>query len=105
MRPLGFGQRVCAAQRDAAPGLRLCWRSMVELVHGMARDDLPALSALEMRVLAADGGRLKLEWGVLRDRAGQGADDFLWWDGGQLLGFAGLYAFEPPVVEIAGMVD
>jgi ribosomal protein S18 acetylase RimI-like enzyme len=60
---------------------------------------------LEKRVVEADGGRLKLEWGVLQTRGGQRVEDVLWWDGDQLLGFVGLYAFGAPTVEIAGMVD
>ncbi len=55
--------------------------------------------------MAADGGRLKLEWGVLRTRAGRDVDDLLWWQDDRLLGFLGLYAFAPPDLEIAGMVD
>jgi ribosomal protein S18 acetylase RimI-like enzyme len=66
---------------------------------------LNALADLERHVIAADGGRLKLEWGVLRSRAGQDVEDLLWWDGNRLLGFLGLYAFGPPTLEIAGMVD
>lgn len=59
---------------------------------------------MEARVVRADGGRLKLEWGILRAREGRIVEDFLWWEDDQLLGFLGLYAVKPPTVEIAGMV-
>jgi ribosomal protein S18 acetylase RimI-like enzyme len=80
-------------------------RSVVKLALGLSRRDLRALAELEERVVAADGGRLKLEWGVLRARDGKAVQDFLWWEGDRLLGFLGLYAFGGPTVEIAGMVD
>ena len=78
---------------------------MIELARGLSPGDLRELAELEARVLAADGGRLKLEWRVLRSRAGQDVEDVLWWEEDRLLGFLGLYSFEAPTVEIAGMVD
>src|ERR1700683_90443 len=78
---------------------------MVQLARGLSDDDLQAVAELERRTVAADGGRLKLEWGVLRARAGQDVEDFLWWEDERLLGFLGLYAFGAPTLEIAGMVD
>jgi ribosomal protein S18 acetylase RimI-like enzyme len=77
---------------------------MIELARGLSPRDLRDLAALERRALAADGGRLKLEWQVLRARAGQDVEDVLWWEDNRLLGFLGLYAFGAPTVEIAGMV-
>ena len=56
-------------------------------------------------MVAADGGRLKLEWGTLRARSGDRVEDLLWWDGDRLAGFLGLYSFGAPAVELAGMVD
>jgi ribosomal protein S18 acetylase RimI-like enzyme len=78
---------------------------MLELTRCLTAPALRALAALEARVLAVDGGRLKLEWGVLRARAGDDVEDFLWWQGDRLLGFLGLYAFGPATLEITGMVD
>jgi ribosomal protein S18 acetylase RimI-like enzyme len=78
---------------------------MLELARGLSPGGLSALVALERRVVAADGGRLKLEWGVLRRRVGKDVEDFLWWEGDRLLGFLGLYAFGVADLEIAGMVD
>jgi ribosomal protein S18 acetylase RimI-like enzyme len=66
---------------------------------------LAAVADLERRVVAADGGRLKLEWGTLRARSGERVEDLLRWDGDRLVGFLGLYAFGAPTVELAGMVD
>jgi ribosomal protein S18 acetylase RimI-like enzyme len=78
---------------------------VLELARGLSTRALRALAELEMRTIAADGGRLKLEWGVLNARSGRDIEDLLWWDGDRLLGFLGLYAFGPATVELAGMVD
>ncbi|TQS40007.1 GNAT family N-acetyltransferase [Cryptosporangium phraense] len=77
---------------------------MLESIRGLPDQVLSAIAALEQRVVAADGGRLKLEWGRLRSRSGDRVEDFLWWDGDRLVGFAGLYGFGD-TVEVAGMVD
>ncbi len=55
-------------------------------------------------MVSADGGRLKLEWGVLRDRPRDATRDFLWLEDDQPIGFLGLYAFGSGTIEIAGMV-
>jgi ribosomal protein S18 acetylase RimI-like enzyme len=78
---------------------------MMELARGLSSHDLRAVAELERRALDVDGGRLKLEWGVLKARSGDQVEDVLWWEDDQLRGFLGLYAFGGPVVEIAGMVD
>jgi ribosomal protein S18 acetylase RimI-like enzyme len=77
---------------------------VLELAHGLKPAALDAIADLERRVIEADGGRLKLEWGVLRSRSGRQVEDLLWWDGGRLLGFLGIYAFGAPTVELTGMV-
>lgn len=66
---------------------------------------LDAIAGLERRVIGHDGGRLKLEWGRLRRRRAEYAEDVLAWEGKRLVGFAGLYGPGAPSVEIAGMVD
>jgi ribosomal protein S18 acetylase RimI-like enzyme len=71
----------------------------------LSRRQLEALATLESRVVGADGGRLKLEWGVLRDRPPGAIRDFLWLENDRALGFMGLYAFASSRIEIAGMVD
>jgi ribosomal protein S18 acetylase RimI-like enzyme len=78
---------------------------VLELAAGLPTRSLHALANLERRTIEADGGRLKLEWGVLGSRGGGAVEDLLWWDGGELRGFLGLYAFGAPKVELAGMVD
>ena len=78
---------------------------MLTLARGLTPVDLQAIAELEARTVGVDGGRLKLEWGVLSTRAGRDVEDLLWWDGDKLLGFLGLYAFAPPTAELAGMVD
>ena len=78
---------------------------MLDLAHGLSPRALAELAELERRTVAADGGRLKLEWATLRGRSGERVEDILWWDGGRLVGFLGLYAFGFPTVELAGTVD
>lgn len=78
---------------------------MVELSTGLSAVALDAIADLERRVVAADGGRLKLEWDALRHRSGQDVEDVLWWDGERLLGFLGIYSHGAPTLELAGMVD
>ncbi|HWF73261.1 MAG TPA: GNAT family N-acetyltransferase [Solirubrobacteraceae bacterium] len=78
---------------------------MLELARGLSDGALSAIAALEQCTVAADGGRLKLEWSTLRRRSGRDIDDFLWWDAERLTGFLGLYAYGGPTLEIAGMVD
>lgn len=78
--------------------------AMLQEARGLTERELASIADLERRVVAADGGRLKLAWGTLRHRPGNQVDDWLWWEGGELVGFAGLYTFAPPL-ELAGMVD
>lgn len=77
---------------------------VLELSHGLSDHALGALADLEKRTLAADGGRLKLEWRVLQERPADKVQDVLWWADDQLLGFVGSYSFgrDP---ELTGMVD
>lgn len=56
-------------------------------------------------MVAVDGGRLKLEWGTLRQRVGKQGKDFLWREAERLLGFVGLYGFGGDTIEVTGMVD
>ncbi len=76
----------------------------VDEARGMTGTQLEAVADLERRVVAHDGGRLKLEWNTLRHRPAGEVNDLLVWDGGRLVGFCGLYVFgrEP---EVAGAVD
>lgn len=78
---------------------------MVELSTGLSAVALDAIADLERRVVAADGGRLKLEWNALRHRSGQDVEDVLWREGELLLGFLGIYSHGAPTLELAGMVD
>jgi len=78
---------------------------MIQQATGLNSTALEAIAGLERRVLAADGGRLKLEWGTLRNRPRDEVRDLLWWEDGQLLGFLGIYGSGRKVFEITGMVD
>lgn len=77
---------------------------MLEYARGLTASSLAAIDELERRVIAVDGGRLKLEWGTLRTRGDTQVQDVLWWEDGRLVGFAGLYSFGADV-EVTGMVD
>ena len=77
---------------------------MLERARGLSPHALRALAELERQVVEADGGRLKLEWGTLEARSGSQVEDLLWWQGEQLLGFLGLYAFGASCLELVGMV-
>jgi ribosomal protein S18 acetylase RimI-like enzyme len=76
---------------------------VLERAAGLSSRALTAIADLERRVIEADGGRLKLEWGTLRRRSGDGVEDLLWWEGDRLLGFLGLYGYGS-LLELAGMV-
>jgi ribosomal protein S18 acetylase RimI-like enzyme len=78
---------------------------VLSAAKGLTSADLAAIADLERRVIAHDGGRLKLEWGVLESRSGQQVDDLLWRADDQVVGFLGLYSFGPTDLEFAGMVD
>jgi ribosomal protein S18 acetylase RimI-like enzyme len=65
---------------------------------------LEAIAELERRVVEADGGRLKLEWGTLRCRSGDRVEDLMWWEDDRLRGFLGIYGFGSSL-ELAGMVS
>ena len=77
---------------------------MLRACTGLAEPDLAAIADLERRVVAHDGGRLKLAWPTLAQRAEQETNDLLWWEGAELVGFVGIYPFGS-VPELAGMVD
>jgi len=74
---------------------------VLEVTTQLGERELAAVHALEQVVVAHDGGRLKLEPTVLASGRIEAA---LLWDGQRLDGFAALYDFGPPDVEIAGMV-
>lgn len=76
---------------------------MLDRAAGLSSRALLAIADLERRVIEADGGRLKLEWGALRRRSGGSVEDLLWWEDDRLLGFLGLYGYGS-TLELAGMV-
>jgi len=78
---------------------------VLTLPRGLSPAELSAVVDLERRVLAVDGGRLKLELPTLRSRSGDRCEDVLAWQGDRLVGFLGTYAFGGATVELAGMVD
>lgn len=80
-------------------------RPVLERSLGLSDHARDAIAALESRCTEVDGGRLKLEWGVLARRDPSVVNDLLWWEGDTLVGFCGRYAFGSEVPEATGMVD
>ena len=78
---------------------------MLDQAHGLTDAALEAIEDLERRVLANDGGRLKLEWATLRTPPTNDVRALLWWEHDRLLGFLGIYGFGWPTLEMTGMVD
>ena len=78
---------------------------MLEQAHGLTDAALEAIADLERRVLATDGGRLKLEWATLRTPPTDDVRALLWSEHDRLLGFLGIYSFGWPTLELTGMVD
>jgi len=77
---------------------------MIETPPGLNQTQLAAIAELADQCVHADGGRLKLEWDVLRHRNPHRYEDLLWWDGEVLVGFCGRYAFPGSTTELSGMV-
>ncbi|MBE7187270.1 GNAT family N-acetyltransferase [Jatrophihabitans endophyticus] len=75
---------------------------MIDALNRLGPADLDRLARLERRVVAADGGRLKLEWPLLRSRADGGTNELVVRRARSMIGFAGIYAFG--ALEIAGAV-
>jgi ribosomal protein S18 acetylase RimI-like enzyme len=73
-------------------------------VRGLTVSQRDAIADLERRVVASDGGRLKLEWPTLERRSADRVEDLLWWQHDRLVGYLGLYGFGS-TPEVAGMVD
>jgi len=71
---------------------------------GLTPEDLRAIEDLAAACVAVDGGRLKLERGVLQSRPQDRVNDFLWMGEHGLVGFLGLYGDRPDQAEICGMV-
>ncbi len=66
--------------------------------------ELEAVARLEAACFEADGGRLKLEWNVLRNRPAGTTSDFVWVVDGEVVGFIGIYQWMPISLEVCGMV-
>ncbi|HWD68929.1 MAG TPA: GNAT family N-acetyltransferase [Solirubrobacteraceae bacterium] len=78
---------------------------MIERSCGLNDSALEAIAGLERRVVAADSGRLKLEWGTLRSRPADEVRDLLAWEDNRLVGFLGIYGHSWKHLELTGMVD
>jgi len=71
---------------------------------GLGPEDLRAIEDLARDCVAVDGGRLKLEFGILQSRPSGQVNDFLWIGPEGLVGFLGVYGFRSDQVELCGMV-
>ncbi len=71
---------------------------------GLPPEDLRAIEELATACVAVDGGRLKLEYGILQSRPPEQVNDFLWIAERDLIGFLGIYGYRSDQAEICGMV-
>lgn len=72
--------------------------------QGLTPAELAEIEDLAALCNARDGLDLKLIWSALRTRPHDRTNDFLYYDNGMLVGFAGLFNFNPKEAEINGMV-
>lgn len=70
---------------------------------GLTDEQLTAIGDLEDLCNQADGLSLKFNPNMLRDRAENQANDFLYYDDAQLIGYLALYSFNTREVEISAM--
>jgi ribosomal protein S18 acetylase RimI-like enzyme len=73
-------------------------------VKGLAQTELAAIEQLAHLCNAHDGLDLKINRESLRTRPQDQVNDFLYYEHDTLVGFLGLYAFNPQEGEISGMV-
>lgn len=78
---------------------------MLELATGLSSQALQAIAGLEQEVIAADGGRLKLEWGTLRSRKGNRVEDVSSWAGDRLDALLALGFGQPAPAGIAERLE
>jgi ribosomal protein S18 acetylase RimI-like enzyme len=64
---------------------------------------LESIGELEQACNASEGLSMKLNWGRLRRRSGDQVNDFLVFEGNQLVGFLALYAFGKLEAEVSAM--
>lgn len=71
---------------------------------GLLGEELQAIKELETRCNRYEGLKMKLYWYELNGRSEDKANDFLYFDNGNLVGYLGLYIFNRLEAEISGMV-
>src|ERR1019366_6553550 len=72
--------------------------------QGLTQTELAAIEQLAQVCNAHDGLDLKINREVLRTRPADQINDFLYYEHDTLVGFLGLYSFNPQEGEISGMV-
>ncbi|MET3290173.1 UNVERIFIED_CONTAM: ribosomal protein S18 acetylase RimI-like enzyme [Brevibacillus sp. OAP136] len=72
--------------------------------QGLSEQELAAIAELADICNRADGIQLKLNWETLESRPTDVTNDFLFYDGDKLVGFAALYVFRSTEAELSGMV-
>ncbi|MDO3677616.1 GNAT family N-acetyltransferase [Paenibacillus ehimensis] len=72
--------------------------------QGLSEQELRDIRALADRCNAEDGITLKLNWEMLSERPAGVTNDFLMYEGEELIGFLAIYSFRLTEVEISGMV-
>jgi ribosomal protein S18 acetylase RimI-like enzyme len=72
--------------------------------QGLTSAELAKIEGLASLCNTHEGLDLKLIWSALRTRPHDRTNDFLYYENGMLVGFAGLFNFNPKEAEINGMV-
>lgn len=72
--------------------------------YGLGEADLAAIEQLAAVCDKHDQASMRLNWGSLRRRPSDEANDFLYYQDGALVGALALYAFGPSEAETSGMV-
>jgi len=71
---------------------------------GLLSEELQAIKELETMCNRYEGLKMKLYWYELNGRSEDKANDFLYFENGNLVGYLGLYIFNRLEAEISGMV-
>ncbi|MGH9302924.1 MAG: GNAT family N-acetyltransferase [Acidimicrobiales bacterium] len=88
----------------ASPPERAAPKGLLGRHRKLSEQELSAVFELEGLCVAKDALRLKLEPSTLSGRTGNRFCDFTWRDGEVLVGFLGIYQWQPGQAELTGMV-
>lgn len=70
---------------------------------GLNKTQLAHIRQLETACNRFEGLTVKLNWSILQNRPSNQANDYLYYSGGQLVGYLALFGFGQPQVEVSAM--